>query len=77
MESPFTVSGGYIADMPLAVGVFSYQIIIIFILTVAIDHCLRNRYKKRGGKEGKKPKHLLVHDDVKKHENEVRAAENL
>ena len=54
-EDPFEVSGGKVADMPLAVGVFSYQIVIIFILTVAIDHCLRNGYKKRGGKEGKKP----------------------
>ena len=39
--------------MPLAVGVFSYQIVVIFTLTVLIDHCLRNGYKKRGEKEGK------------------------
>lgn len=77
MEKPFTVSGGAVADMPLAIGVLSYQIVVIFILTVLIDHCIRTGYKKRGGADGELPPHLEVRQDVKDHEEQVRQAANL
>ena len=67
-DGGFKVSGGATADMPMAVGVLSYQIVIIFTLTVLIDHCIRNGYKKRGGKDGKLPPQLDVHQDVRDHE---------
>ena len=67
-EEPFEVSGGAEADLPLAVGVFTYQIILIFILTVLIDSCIRNGYKKRGGKDGALPPQLEVRQDVIEHE---------
>ena len=50
---------------------------IVFTLTVLIDSCIRNGYKKRGGKDGELPPLLEVHQDVKDHEEQVRRAENL
>ena len=76
-DKPFEVSGGRVADMPLAVGVFSYQILLIFTLTVLIDSCKRNGYKRRGGKQGALPPHLDVRQDVLDHEEQVRLAQNL
>ena len=54
----FKVSGDILADYKLAAGVLSYQIVILFIINLAIDHCLRNSYKKRGGRDAKQPPHL-------------------
>ena len=52
----------------MGVGVFAYQIIVIFLLTILIDSCIRNGYKKRGGKDGEVPPQLTVHQDVLDHE---------
>ena len=60
--------GDTVVDTPLALGVFSYQIVVMFTLTVLIDHCIRNGYKRRGGTDGQLPPHLEVHQDVKDHE---------
>lgn len=37
-----------------------------------VDVCIRNRFKKRGGRDGALPPHLEVHEDVKEHEEQVR-----
>lgn len=69
--------GGTIVDLPMTIGVLSYQIVIVFLLTVLIDNCIRNCYKRRGGTDGELPPHLEVHQDVKDHEEQVRQASNL
>ena len=65
---PFEVAGGYVPGLEGGVGVLSYQLVIIGVITIVIDHFIRNSYKKRGGKDGEQPPHLEVHDDVKEHE---------
>ena len=72
----FKVSGDIEADYKLALGVLSYQIVILFLINLLIDNCIRNSYKKRGGKDAKQPRHLEVHQDVKDHEQQVRDAAN-
>ena len=56
------------ATVSLALYVLSYQFIFVFLLTLLVDYCIMNRYKKRGGKFGNKPPHLPVEDNVKEHE---------
>ena len=55
-------------DYKLALGVLSYQILLLFIINLIIDYRIMNKYKKRGGKDAPQPRHLDVHKDVKDHE---------
>lgn len=76
-EERFQVSGGYTADLPLSLGVLSYQIILVLAITMLIDSCIRSGYKRRGGTDGQLPPHLEVRQDVKDHEEQVRRAASL
>jgi len=58
----FEVAGDYRADLKLAVGVYIYQIIIVFLIVVLVDWLLGRRYKKADRHaDGKQPPHLEVH----------------
>ena len=59
-EAQFEISGGTAASMPIALGVFTYQFVIMFIVLIYVDHLKMNGYKKRGGTDGAQPPHLPV-----------------
>lgn len=72
-ENAFKIADEYEVDLKLSAAVYVYQIIIIFIIVVLIDHCVANRYKKPDSHmDGEMPPHLEVHEDVKEHEEFVR-----
>ena len=53
------------------------QTLFIATANFMLDHYFRNRYRKRGGKEGAAPPMLEVNQDVLDHEQEVKANKNL
>ena len=48
------------------------QVFLYFWLNIAIDYCLRNRWRKKGGPVGNLLPHLPVKQDVIQHEEEVK-----
>lgn len=55
----FEVAGDYEIDLKLAIGVYMYQIIIVFSIVVLVDWLLGRRYKNADKHaDGKTPPHL-------------------
>ena len=72
-DMSFKVAGEYEVDLKLAVGVYLYQIVIVFAIVVLVDWLLGRRYKIADKHaDGKKPPHLEVHQDVVEHEEQVK-----
>ena len=58
-DQVFKVADDRVVDLPITLVVYAYQILIIFVIVVAIDHCVANRFKKADThKDGEMPPHL-------------------
>jgi len=56
------ISDDYEVDLKLSVGVYIYQIVIIFSIVVLVDWLLGRRYRNADKHaDGKLPPHLEVH----------------